>query len=137
MNDFPIVEELVKTLGLEGKVILTGYLSDSQVNALYGGAFAYVFPSENEGFGIPIVEAMGYGLPVIHSDQPALLEVAGSAGLASKTGDQQDLAKKMILLSRDNTLRLELIRKGTERSEDFSPKKFIDSFNQIILSTPD
>lgn len=137
MNDFPIVEELVKSLGLEGKVVLPGYLSDSQVKALYGGAFAYVFPSENEGFGIPIVEAMGYGLPVIHSDQPALLEVAGGAGLASKTGDQKDLAKKMILLSRENTLRQELIRKGSERSEDFSPKKFIDSFHQIILRTPD
>lgn len=135
MNDFPIVEELVKTLGLEGKVILPGYLSDSQVKALYGGAFAYVFPSENEGFGIPIVEAMGYGLPVIHSDQPALLEVAGGAGLASKTGDQKDLAKKMILLSQEKGLRDDLIRKGSERSEDFSPKKFIDSFHQIILSS--
>lgn len=133
MNDFPIVEELVKTLGLEGKVILPGYLSDSQVKALYGRAFAYVFPSENEGFGIPIVEAMGYGLPVIHSDQPALLEVAGGAGLASKTGDQQDLAKKMILLSQEKGLRDDLIRKGSERSEDFSPKKFIDGFHKIIL----
>ena len=137
MNDFPIVAELVKSLGLEGKVILPGYLSDSQVKALYAGAFAYVFPSENEGFGIPIVEAMGYGLPVIHSDQPALMEVAGGAGLPSMTGNLKDLAKKMIVLSRENTLRQELIRMGTERSEDFSPKKFIDSFNQIILSTPD
>ena len=135
MNDFPIVEELVKSLGLEGKVILPGYLSDSQVMALYAGAFAYVFPSENEGFGIPIVEAMGYGLPVIHSDQPALLEVAGGAGLASKTGDQQDLAKKMILLSQEKGLRDDLIRKGSDRSEDFSPKIFIDSFHQIILGT--
>lgn len=136
MNDFPIVEELVKSLGLEGRVILPGYLSDSQVKALYEGAFAYVFPSENEGFGIPIVEAMGYELPVIHSDQPALLEVAGGAGLPSKTGNQKDLAKKMILLSRENTLRLDLIRKGTDRSEDFSPKKFIESFNQILLKSP-
>jgi glycosyltransferase involved in cell wall biosynthesis len=136
MNDFPIVEELVKNLGLEGRVILPGYLSDSQVKAVYEGAFAYVFPSENEGFGIPIVEAMGYELPVIHSDQPALLEVAGGAGLPSKTGNQKDLAKKMILLSRENRLRLDLIRKGTERSQDFSPKKFIDSFNQIILKSP-
>jgi glycosyltransferase involved in cell wall biosynthesis len=137
MNDFPIVEELVKSLGLEGKVILPGYLSDSQVKALYGGAFAYVFPSENEGFGIPIVEAMGYGLPVIHSDQPALMEVTGGAGLASKTGNQKDLAKKMILLYSESALREDLIRKGSERSEDFSPKKFIDSFHQIILRTPD
>jgi glycosyltransferase involved in cell wall biosynthesis len=128
---------LVKSKGLDGKVFLPGYLSDSQVKSLYGGAFAYVFPSENEGFGIPIVEAMGYGLPVIHSDQTALMEVAGGAGLASKTGNQQDLAEKMILLSRENGLRDDLIRRGSERSMDFSPKKFIDSYHQIILSSPE
>jgi glycosyltransferase involved in cell wall biosynthesis len=96
MNDFPVVQDLVSSLGLQDHVILPGYLSDSQVKALYGGAFGYVFPSENEGFGIPIIESMGYGVPVIHSDQAALMEVAGGAGLGFPTGDQQDLTKKMI-----------------------------------------
>jgi glycosyltransferase involved in cell wall biosynthesis len=137
MNDFPVVETLIEKMGLQGKVILPGYLSDSQVKALYSGAFAYVFPSENEGFGIPIIEAMGYGIPVIHSDQPALMEVSGGAGLPCKTGNQKDLVKKMILLSQDIPLREDLIRKGNDRSGDFSPKKFIDSFNQIILKRPD
>ncbi|MDG1278880.1 MAG: glycosyltransferase family 1 protein [Algoriphagus sp.] len=133
MNSLPIVKNLVKKLGLEDKVVLPGYVSDLEVNTLYLGAFAYVFPSENEGFGIPIVEAMRAGIPVIHSDQPALVEVSGGAGIVCKTGDSGDLAEKMVLLSRENTLRELLIQKGLQRAEDFSPKKFIEAFHQIIL----
>lgn len=133
MNSFSTVKNLVKDLGLEEMVILPGYVSDLEVNTLYNGAFAYVFPSENEGFGIPIVEAMRAGIPVIHSDQPALVEVSGGAGMVCKTGDSNDLAEKMVLLSRENTLRELLIQKGLQRAEDFSPKKFIEAFHQIIL----
>jgi glycosyltransferase involved in cell wall biosynthesis len=115
-------------------VILPGYLSDSQVKALYGGAFGYVFPSENEGFGIPIIESMGYGVPVIHSDQAALMEVAGGAGLGFPAGNQQDLTKKMILLTENQALRSELVQKGSERSKQFSPQKFINSFQNVILT---
>lgn len=134
MNDFPVVEKLVAELNLDGKVLLPGYVKDSQVQALYQGAYAYVFPSENEGFGIPILEAMKYGVPVIHSDQPALVEVSGNAGLAAKTGDGQDLAEKMILLCRDSELRADLVNKGRTRALDFSPKKFIAAFHQVLLS---
>lgn len=136
MNDLPIVEKLVKELGLEEMVILPGYLNDGEIKALYSGAFAYVFPSENEGFGIPILEAMGFGIPVIHSDQPALLEVAGNSGLAFETGNQNDLTKKMILLDQENDLRSQLILSGNERAKEFSAKKFIEAFHQIILSSP-
>jgi glycosyltransferase involved in cell wall biosynthesis len=104
-----------------------------EINALYQGAFAYVFPSANEGFGIPIIEAMRAGVPVIHSDQPALVEVSAGAGIACKIGNLDDLAEKMILLSRENTLRELLIQKGLQRAEDFSSKKFIEAFHQIIL----
>lgn len=133
MNSLPEVKKLVEEFGLEHRVILTGYVSDLEINALYQGAFAYVFPSSNEGFGIPIIEAMRAGVPVIHSDQPALVEVSGGAGIVCKIGDLDDLAEKMILLSRENTLRELLIQKGLQRAEDFSSKKFIEAFHQIIL----
>ncbi|WP_051315256.1 glycosyltransferase family 4 protein [Algoriphagus terrigena] len=136
MNDFPTVRDLVAELELEEKVLLPGYLTDGQVKALYAGAFAYVFPSQNEGFGIPILEAMGFGVPVIHSDQPALLEVAGGAGLAFTTGLQSDLTEKMILLDRESELRSRLIRSGANRSKDFSAEKFITAFQEIILRSP-
>ncbi|HSF55517.1 MAG TPA: glycosyltransferase family 1 protein [Algoriphagus sp.] len=136
MNDLPVVKELVRKLGLKEKVLLPGYLTDGEIKALYEEAFAYVFPSENEGFGIPILESMGFGVPVIHSDQPALLEVAGGAGLAFETGVQSDLIEKMVLLEQNNDLKSGLIQSGTSRFKDFSAKKFIEAFNQIILSSP-
>ncbi|WP_026952547.1 glycosyltransferase family 4 protein [Algoriphagus mannitolivorans] len=133
MNDFPIVQSLVEKLGLQNQILLTGYITDSQIKSLYEGAFAYVFPSQNEGFGIPILESMGFGVPVIHSDQPALLEVANGAGLSFQTGNQADLTEKMILLEQENDLRDLLIQNGKVRSKDFSSQKFIEAFQQLIL----
>lgn len=135
MNDRPVVEKLVAELGLQGQVILPGFVTDAQVKALYSSAFGYVFPSENEGFGIPVLEAMAEGVPVIHSDQAALVEVAGGAGLVSKAGDVADLSEKMILLSEDQDLCETLRKKGLERSKEFGPEKFIRAFQQLILST--
>lgn len=136
MNDFPIVQKLVTELGLQEQILLPGYLSDGEVKALYEGAFAYIFPSQNEGFGIPILESMGFGVPVIHSDQSALLEVAGGAGLHFQTGNQENLAEKMILLDQEKEIRAQLISKGKERAKDFSTEKFIEDFNRIILNPP-
>ncbi|AMQ55341.1 glycosyltransferase family 4 protein [Algoriphagus sanaruensis] len=134
MNDFPVVEKLIESLGLQEQIILPGYLSDGEVKALYEGAFAYVFPSQNEGFGIPILESMGFGVPVIHSDQLALLEVAGGAGLPFQTGNGEDLTEKLILLDRDGNLRSQQISHGKERAKDFSAEKFIEAFHRIILN---
>lgn len=134
MNDLPIVESLVAELGLKTHVILPGYSTDGEIKALYRGAFGYVFPSENEGFGIPILEAFGFEVPVIHSNQSALMEVAGGGGLAFETGNQADLTEKLILLERENELRAKLIQTGIARSKDFSAQKFIEAFHQIILS---
>ena len=133
MNDFPVVQKLVEKLQLQDQVLLPGYLTDGQVKSLYNGAFAYIFPSQNEGFGIPILESMGFGVPVIHSDQPALLEVAHGAGLSFQTGNQEDLTEKMILLETENDLREQLIHLGKARSKDFSSKKFIEAFYELIL----
>ncbi|MEB2776530.1 glycosyltransferase family 1 protein [Algoriphagus sp. D3-2-R+10] len=133
MNDKPVVDRLVSELQLNDKIILPGYISDAQVKALYEGAYGYIFPSENEGFGIPIVEAMAFGVPVIHSDQPALMEVAEEAGLSFKTGDQQDLTEKMILLSADNRQVATMIENGKVQSQKFSAQKFIEGFHDVIL----
>ncbi|MDN3204151.1 glycosyltransferase family 4 protein [Algoriphagus sediminis] len=134
MNDFPIVENLVKELGLQDEVVLPGFVSDAEANALYENAYAYVFPSENEGFGIPVLEAMAAGVPVIHSDQPALVEVSKGAGLIAKTGSVTDLREKMILLAKDENLRNDLKKRGLERANDFGPGKFIKAFQELILS---
>lgn len=134
MDDFPVVQKLVADLGLQDQILLPGYLSDGEIKALYEGAFAYVFPSLNEGFGIPILESMGFGVPVIHSDQPALLEVAGGAGLPFQTGNLADLTEKLILLEQEKDLKNQLISLGNARAKDFSSEKFIEAFHRIILN---
>ncbi|HAH38195.1 MAG TPA: glycosyltransferase family 1 protein [Algoriphagus sp.] len=133
MNDLPLVERLIEELGMKEKILLPGYLTDGEIKALYENAFAYVFPSENEGFGIPIPEAMGFGLPVIHSDQEALLEVAGGAGLSFQTGNQEDLLEKMIHLDQEKELCESMKAKGKIRSQEFSAQKFIEAFQRKIL----
>ena len=134
LNDLPEVTRLIGSLGLEQAVVLPGYLSDGEIKALYEGAYAYLFPSTNEGFGIPILEAMSFGLPVIHSDQPALEEVAGGAGLSFQTRKVSDLTEKMILLEEDETLRRNLVLQGKERAKEFTAEKFIAAFHRLILS---
>lgn len=134
MDDFPVVQKLVADLGLQDQILLPGYLSDGEIKALYEGAFVYVFPSLNEGFGIPILESMGFGVPVIHSDQPALLEVAGGAGLPFQTGNLADLTEKLILLEQEKDLKNQLISLGNARAKDFSSEKFIEAFHRIILN---
>lgn len=134
LNDLPEVTRLIDSLGLEQAVVLPGYLSDGEIKALYEGAYAYLFPSTNEGFGIPILEAMSFGLPVIHSDQPALEEVAGGAGLSFHTNKVSDLTEKMILLEEDETLRTNLVLQGKERVKEFTAEKFIAAFHRLILS---
>ena len=134
MNDFPKVKNLLKELKLEKKVILPGFVSDAQAKSLYQNAYGYVFPSENEGFGIPVLESMAEGLPVIHSNQPALVEVAGGAGIETRTGEITDLAEKMILLAQDKELRMDLKERGLRRAKEFGPKKFVEAFQELILS---
>lgn len=134
LNAIPEVKQLIDSLGLEQDVLLPGYLNDGEVKALYAGAFAYLFPSTNEGFGIPILEAMNFGLPVIHSNQPALAEVAGGAGLSFQTSSLSDLTEKMILLEEDEPLRTNLILQGKERVKEFTAEKFIAAFHRLILS---
>ncbi len=134
MNVLPEIKRLLTTLGLDGEVLLPGYLADAEIKALYEGAFAYIFPSSNEGFGIPILEAMTFGLPVIHSDQSALQEVAGGAALSFQTNSVTDLTEKMILLEEEPALRTNLILQGKERITAFSSKKFIEAFHRFILS---
>lgn len=128
LDDYPQVVNKIKELKLEGKVILTGFLSDESIKTLYKKALCYVFPSSNEGFGIPIIEAMDNNLPVIISDQEALVEVAGGAALISKTGNVQDLSAAMEAVYTQPELVASMIEKGVERKLLFTRKSFYREF---------
>jgi glycosyltransferase involved in cell wall biosynthesis len=119
-EDFYNITNAVQELGLQNKVILTGYLTDQQLSFVYRNAFAYVFPSLNEGFGLPLLEAFSFGLPVLASNSTSLPEVGGDAALYFDPSKPHDIADKMERLINDPSLRNELIQKGSRRLEDFS-----------------
>jgi alpha-1,3-rhamnosyl/mannosyltransferase len=105
---------------LRDRVILTGYVSEEGKVALLGGAEALVYPSIYEGFGLPVLEAMACGTPVLTSDVSALPETAGGAALLVDPSSIEDIAAGMERLLTDTTLRESLRAAGTARAATFS-----------------
>ena len=104
-------------------VNLLGYVSDNQLRALYENAACFIYPSYYEGFGLPPLEAMACGCPVIASNASSLPEVCGDAVLYCDPNNPMDLATKISLLMNDNILRDEMRRKGFERARQFTWEK--------------
>jgi glycosyltransferase involved in cell wall biosynthesis len=127
-----VLKKLVKKLGLEDSIYFTGYVPIELMPALYREAYALVFPSLYEGFGIPLLEAMATGCPVITSNTSSMPEVCGDAVLYFDPGDQSLLTASMQLLITDTTLHNELKKQGLEQAKKFSWKKMAGSFNNII-----
>ena len=111
---------LAVELGLEGRVIFTGFVPNAQLAALLGNATALVLPSFSEGFGLPVVEAMACGLPVAASRAGSLPEVVGEAGLLFDPYSIDDMAATLRRLLEDDTLRADLRTRGLERAQSLS-----------------
>lgn len=105
---------------LPSGIIFAGPVSDGQLRALYENALAFVFPSLYEGFGIPPIEAMHCGCPVIASKASAIPEVCGDAALYFDATDTQDIARAIERIVDDSDLRAELVLRGKARSAQFS-----------------
>jgi len=101
-------------------VRLVGFISDAELRALYEHALALVFPSLYEGFGLPPLEAMTCGCPVIISEQPALLEVCGDAALRCRPHDTDAITRHMVALAGDPDLRARLSAEGRARAQRFT-----------------
>ena len=101
-------------------IILTGYVADEDLAALYSGALAFVYLSLYEGFGLPPLEAMQCGTPVITSNTSSLPEVVGDAGLMLDPSDEEGICQSMFDLYRDASLRAEMSRRSLERARQFS-----------------
>ena len=110
LSDIDKIQGLISKLGLEGRVIFTGYLSDAQVAYLYQKASLYVFASLNEGFGLPVLEAFNYRVPIIVANNSCLPEVAGEGAMKFDPFDQNELASKMSLLLTDASLREKMVQ---------------------------
>jgi glycosyltransferase involved in cell wall biosynthesis len=110
----------VRQLGLEGRVLFPGYVSDKDKVALMSGALAFVFPSLYEGFGLPVVEAQSCGCPVITSTTSSLPEAAGEAALLVNPHDVTAIAEAMQRVVADSALRENLIERGFVNARRFS-----------------
>jgi glycosyltransferase involved in cell wall biosynthesis len=115
-----LIEELKE---YKNRVNFTGFVPDQDLRVLYSGATAFVFPSLREGFGIPVLEAMQCGTPVITSNVTSLPEIAGDAAILINPLDSDELCQAMLNLLSNNDLRDRLKQKGIERAKQFSWSK--------------
>ena len=99
-------------------VIVTGYVDEVDMAPLYSGASLFCYPSLDEGFGLPVLEAMKCGVPVITSDRPPLVEAAGDAALTVGANDRAGLAAAMARVLSDRALADDLRARGSDRAAD-------------------
>lgn len=111
---------LAQSLNVAEKVVFTGYVPEEDLSHLLSGAVALVYPSYYEGFGIPPLEAMACGTPVIASNVSSIPEVVGEAGLLINPGDYLEIAKAMNEILINDNKRQQMIAEGVKRAQNFS-----------------
>ncbi len=110
----------LRELGIEERVLFTGYLSDNDLCALYSSCRVFIYPSKYEGFGLPPLEAMACGAPVIASSIPSIREVTGETARLVAPAGSDDLAQAIVTLLRDENERQRLSVAGLKRAQQFS-----------------
>jgi alpha-1,3-rhamnosyl/mannosyltransferase len=126
--------ETIRHAGLQKRIVFTGYVDDDTLACLYSGATAFVYPSMYEGFGLPILEAMACGCPVICSNTASMPEVAGDAAVLIDPCDVDDLANAIDALTASRDLRLERIQKGLVRAAEFSWSRTAELTRDVYYS---
>ena len=110
----------VQALGLEDRVIFTQYIASEDMCALMSGALAFTFPSLYEGFGMPPLEAMACGTPVLVSDAASLPEVTGNSAVIVRAEDTDSITQGLVRLDTDADLRRRLSQEGLARAKTFT-----------------
>lgn len=132
---FPVVYQHVKDLGLQAQVVFLDGIKEQDISYFYNAASVFVFPSLYEGFGLPVLEAMAAGAPVITSNVSSLPEVAGDAALLVDPADASALAAALKTVLQDSELRTRLIQKGRERSKNFSVERMGEQIVKVLNMT--
>ncbi len=131
LSQYPSLQQLVQKLEIESCVYSIGKIPQEALCVAYQTAELYVLPSQYEGFGIPLVEAMASGVPVIASNATAIPEILGDCGLLFEPADELDLEKKINILLSDLELRNKCTEKGKQRSQLFSYKQCAQQTKEI------
>jgi glycosyltransferase involved in cell wall biosynthesis len=128
--------ETVKKYQLEESVVFTGYVNLELKQALFANAFLFVYPSFYEGFGLPVLEAMAWGVPVITGNVSSLPEVAGDAALLIDPRQWQEIAEAMLKLLSDRSLYETMSKQSREQAQKFSwqttARKTLELFASIL-----
>ena len=120
LHRFGDMSRTIAQCNMEGRVVCPGRLPIGDITRLYSHADLFVFPSLYEGFGMPVLEAMACGAPVVTSNRTALPEVAGEAALLVNPENDEELAEAMVRVLRDASLRESFRGKGFERAKLFT-----------------
>ena len=132
LKDEAVFEMVAASSLLKERVVFTGYLTDSQTAQLYKHAALYVFPSVNEGFGIPILEAFAHKVPVLVSNNSCLPEVAGNAAIGFDPYNPDALSTLIAQTLNDTALLQSLQEKGTERLKHFTWGKTLNALEAVF-----
>lgn len=128
------LRRLAGTLGIEGHVHFLGYVPEAGFRRIWHRAGAMVFPSLYEGFGIPLLEAMHFGVPIVAHAGASVPEVAGDAALLVDARKPLVLADAMVRMTTDGTLRRRLRRAGRRRSKTFSLEREAKKLRDVFLA---
>ena len=126
-----IFNEIEDSRHLKNRVIVTGFADDRDLSAIYSGALGFLYMSFYEGFGLPPLEAMQCGVPVVTSDTSSLPEVVGGAGIMLGPTDADGLCQAMLRLYGDSGLRAEMSQKSLARAANFSWEKTVQQTIQV------
>jgi len=136
LDDYENIIHTIQRLKLETKVLLSGYVTDEDLYTLYSKAKAYVFPSLYEGFGIPVIEAYHFNLPLAASNKGALPEVVGNGGLLFDPTDVSDIASKLEQILDASEVLLENLSKGQlEMIEKYNWDRSIMQLKKLLTSS--
>ena len=131
ISKYPRLRRLVHRLQLDRQVRFLGFVPDATLAALYGLASVFVFPSLYEGFGLPPLEAMAFGTPVVTSNVSSLPEVVGDAALLIDPLSPVEISSAIGRVLDDDALRAELVRRGHERVKTFSWARSVKRIREV------
>jgi len=126
------IKQAVSQMGLAKRVHFLGFVPQEELAAVWFGCEFLIFPSLYEGFGIPVLEAMSIGKPVLCSDRTSLPEVAGDAALYFDPRSPRALLECIEKITTDTSLRSALVEKGRSRAELFHPDDMTGKYLEIF-----
>ena len=130
------IQEIANVAGVGERLRWLGYVSDENLSLLYENSKAFIFPSRYEGFGLPLLEAMYFGTPILSSNTACLPEVGGNVPIYFNPFDPMELSQKMELLDQDQTLVERMRTTGFQRAKQFtweeSAQKHLDLFINVL-----